>query len=993
MPLEPGSPPSVGILAVQAGLITQQQLMECIHLQGGEEKPLEAIIIEKGFATRDQLAAIVKLYDSAVRKDPKQGVTTDRPATRVRDRQTATRIRPAETAPAEPPGRASSGRIPAPALGSTPQRGTSVRMKSGSSTRMPAPSRGTGVRTKTAVRDNTKVRKEKRWAKIWLLGGLLALVPLALLGGLMVFDSKRPPPVLSGPPIELPAPPIEPPKKLESRTQLPHIMERDPLAGRWNEIVDHVNGARSADGYPSAVEQIEKLIRDAKGSKFEELFRKGHADLIRCINVRADEVYRFLADDVKRLCEAGKYGLAVQTWDWFPGILDIGHIYEKKIESDKQNTLAAGKKFYGDLKTKADGFFAGKKYEDAKLAMLQALEIGLKELADDAYKQINLITEAEDAAARKREEEDLKTFEELAKAEREAGQLIAALRGQFWQLVSERRFDTADVLIRKEKERGGDVGKDALLLAGVLKDIRAGFDVVAKALKAHVGETISLSILKGGKPSVRTIRLKDLSKGRIVFSVEGKDLDEAVTDLDASEFEKVAGTLAGEAQSWLKGIAALLADDFDRAHGEFGVAGDKGAALRAFIESSTAFLQKNAKHYKERAKAAMEAKEYERAVVEYSRLCSLPKERQQALRGRARAYYQLGNFVACVLDIEQLVLLDDLADEVLDLLAQTYERSSLIVKAIDIYEKARARKPKHAGVQAALMQLYMQIHEYAKARQVLTEATAVSPQMLGLKHLLDIAEASAFPGESFKAPWGRYDVMTNVSQEYAKEMAFFMDGVYKEYVKVFPYKKNETLRFHVKIFASEGEFQNYYTRVTGQPASGAYGKILAYYMPVTKELVGWNAKDIKETLQHEGLHQYIDYFVQNCPIWFNEGFASYFEKSTAEKAIFNENRHRTCKSAMSMKMLPSLKGLLMMSQAEWQRDEKAVFYYGHAWSFIYYLIKNGQKSLLDKYFEEVMAGKTQQQAFDAIFGPGKANLSELESKWRKAVFSDDYEPK
>jgi hypothetical protein len=164
-------------------------------------------------------------------------------------------------------------------------------------------------------------------------------------------------------------------------------------------------------------------------------------------------------------------------------------------------------------------------------------------------------------------------------------------------------------------------------------------------------------------------------------------------------------------------------------------------------------------------------------------------------------------------------------------------------------------------------------------------------------------------------------------------------------------------------------------------------------MPITKELVGWDAPDIKETLRHEGLHQFIDYFVNDCPIWFNEGFASYFEKSTADEAKFNKTRHDSCRVAMSMKMLPSLKDLLLMPAAKWQGDEKAVFYYGHAWSFIYYLIKSGQRSLLDKYFEEVMAGKTQRQVFDAIFGPGKANLSELESKWRKAVFNEDYDSK
>ena len=53
---------------------------------------------------------------------------------------------------------------------------------------------------------------------------------------------------------------------------------------------------------------------------------------------------------------------------------------------------------------------------------------------------------------------------------------------------------------------------------------------------------------------------------------------------------------------------------------------------------------------------------------------------------------------------------------------------------------------------------------------------------------------------------------------------------------------------------------------------------------------------------------------------------------------------------------------------------RGAMHYGTSWSAIYYFIKSGRKAMLDRYFEALMEGKNQQQAFDVVFGPGKANV-------------------
>ena len=333
-----------------------------------------------------------------------------------------------------------------------------------------------------------------------------------------------------------------------------------------------------------------------------------------------------------------------------------------------------------------------------------------------------------------------------------------------------------------------------------------------------------------------------------------------------------------------------------------------------------------------------------------------------------------------------------ISESTIELLNQAFKRSTLIVKAIQIYETANRRVPENAVILTNLVALYMQIHEYQKAKETLGRVEKLqggAQRLAGLVHVLGVALDPAFPGQTFKTQFGRYDVETNVSAEYANKMARFMDGVYRSYAKYFPYKKNETLRFHLKLFASEGEFFSYNKRLTGEDPRGPEGKILAYYMPVMKELVGWNSPGIESILQHEGLHQYLDYFIADCPIWFNEGYASFFETSTADEVRFNPGRHAGAKILLDRGELPGLKETFMMSGEVFRA--RGAWHYSTSWSAIYFFIKSGRKGLLDRYFEALMEGKDQQQAFDAIFGPGKANVEELDAKWRRAIFTGNYD--
>ncbi|HEU4339231.1 MAG TPA: DUF1570 domain-containing protein, partial [Planctomycetota bacterium] len=842
----------------------------------------------------------------------------------------------------------------------------------------------------------------------------IALVPLLGLAAYFAFKGKPAEPVVAAKtPDKLPESPnskdkdkepevkkVDPPKQDPKIVEIPRIRVtirklpgHSELVTKFNDAADKINSMRDPEQYKPVLDDLQKLVADAQGKDPYEDIRNAYSDVIRAIRERADQVFTWLSDEVASLKAAGRFGDALKAWEWFPGNLDPVGTYGRKIDAQRKSIRGEADAYFGKSMKEIETLVSAGKLEEAHLLLLRALEIGIDDLYAKAEKRMVELTKLVDDAVKRRTEEELAAFERTKDAEKEAAKAAALYQDQFWKFVSERKLDGAQAFLAKQKAGGTPEVQQAITgMERALMELRMAFGIVGTILQPQAGKTVSLAFLENGRQQNRSFLLKAVRDGQIVYAVEGRELTVPVADLHSSEIAKQA-TLGSEGdRDLLNGVARLLDGGFDEAHLHLGNVGERASGLVAFVEKSTAFLERNIPVMKERAARFVTEKQWERAIQEYTKLASLPKERQEALRARARAYYQVNNFMAAVSDIDSLFDMDDYADANLELLNQSFKRSALIDKAIRMYEKASAKKPESVQVLASLVALYMQIHDFAKAKETLGRAQKLKGggrELAGLAHLVDVALEPAFPGKTFRAQFGRYDLETNVSQEYATKMARFMDKVYQSYIKVFPYKKNETLRFHLKLFSTEGEFFSYYKRSTGADPSGPHGKILAYYMSLTKELVGWNADGIEETLQHEGLHQYFDYFIEDCPIWFNEGYASFFETSTADQVRFNDGRHNTAEWLRVQRELPSMKEIFMMSGDVFRA--KGAWHYGSSWSVVYWFVKSGRKKILDRYFEALMEGKTQQQAFDAIFGPGKEDIDDFDARWKKAVRTGNYD--
>ena len=82
----------------------------------------------------------------------------------------------------------------------------------------------------------------------------------------------------------------------------------------------------------------------------------------------------------------------------------------------------------------------------------------------------------------------------------------------------------------------------------------------------------------------------------------------------------------------------------------------------------------------------------------------------------------------------------------------------------------------------------------------------------------------------------------------------------------------------------------------------------------------------------------------------------------------------------------SLEELLVATPATFMAPGQAAINYAQAWSFCHFLgsSKKGRK-LLRGYFKEIRAGRSLQDAFDAVFG--RIDMGALEKDWEAYVFS------
>ena len=238
-----------------------------------------------------------------------------------------------------------------------------------------------------------------------------------------------------------------------------------------------------------------------------------------------------------------------------------------------------------------------------------------------------------------------------------------------------------------------------------------------------------------------------------------------------------------------------------------------------------------------------------------------------------------------------------------------------------------------------------------------------------------------------------------------KSCGKLMDTIARAYASVFPLSKDDQLVSRVYVFASHDDYLEFSESALGEDANGTAG----FYAPDTrvlvidaepdegqKELLSAYAKD---TMFHEGFHQYVRFFVPGIPTWLDEGLAEYFGpsrlvgKGELEVGVVNKKipdgttRYETILESIRIgrPLAPRpLKEFVADDDPKFVEGDRGEVNYAQAWSVVHFLLSNDKgKGLVTAFWKALRQGKDAKACFAETFA--RDDLDALEREWKKHV--------
>ncbi|MBI4575274.1 MAG: DUF1570 domain-containing protein [Planctomycetes bacterium] len=330
-------------------------------------------------------------------------------------------------------------------------------------------------------------------------------------------------------------------------------------------------------------------------------------------------------------------------------------------------------------------------------------------------------------------------------------------------------------------------------------------------------------------------------------------------------------------------------------------------------------------------------------------------------------------------------------------LADTYVHLGQPERAGPVYDRAVETAPDyvHGHENRAVFRLREGVLDGAleDARRVL-EAEPENATMVYVRDLVQRERDGEGWSETFTAETEHYVVRTSTDQAFADFIALRAELIHKLYTRIFPKVPGGTRKFPIVVHAGEAE----YHAAGGPPSAGGH------YEPLIRKLVLYRYPREEDTLlvlQHEGFHQFLHYYLDDAPQWFNEGVADFFGPS---RHVRTERRGEVVREGMEIRTNPwrleliqravtsgrvrRFRDLMLMSQAELYDREWAGIHYAQSWSIIYFLCEWQDRKyfpILKRYFQVLREGDGQEEAFAKSFG--KVDLEALEAEWRRCVLA------
>jgi tetratricopeptide (TPR) repeat protein len=301
-----------------------------------------------------------------------------------------------------------------------------------------------------------------------------------------------------------------------------------------------------------------------------------------------------------------------------------------------------------------------------------------------------------------------------------------------------------------------------------------------------------------------------------------------------------------------------------------------------------------------------------------------------------------------------------------DLVAQVRGRDA----ALEDLRRRVAEHPQMAWPHARLARLLLERGDFAGAQAAIEVAVEQAPYTETLDEVHGtLVKARAGPAwpEVYEYRTDGFVVRSDVDRRTCIEASSVLEtaaGYFARHLGATP-RGAEPAR--VYVFSGEAGYKAYLEDVTGVAPESTLG----VYSSALKQLLIWDAPDherVLRTVRHEGLHQYLDRLMDDCPRWLNEGLAEYW--AAADFTLSDPYQpNRDYVLLLTSVRLPwtPLKELVHADPLTFML--KAPVNYPESWALVHYLCHTTRekRALFDDLFARLCSGEPAREALDAAF--------------------------
>jgi len=355
----------------------------------------------------------------------------------------------------------------------------------------------------------------------------------------------------------------------------------------------------------------------------------------------------------------------------------------------------------------------------------------------------------------------------------------------------------------------------------------------------------------------------------------------------------------------------------------------------------------------------------------------------------ARANFELGRVKEGLTEVERI--LQAQPDFLLALLlrGRLYRRGGAHDQALAAFEEATQR---HEGDPLAYRTAVMSMLYAGRpdaAEKLIEEATrkgALNEELETLSEVLVKARSGPTWNQVFEYRSRNYEVLSDIDKKTCKLAADLLEEALTSYrVNLHWTSGEKTRRYRVYLFNGQAGFVEYCRNLEGFGGT-PHKRVAGLYTFLLKQLLIWHLPErdeMLETIRHEGFHQYLDRFMPDPPIWFNEGLAVYHQaaRKTTGGLKFGAVNKSYLKQ-LDEGGLPRIDDFLEQTIRQFQT--RGSIAYAEAWSFVH-MLRHGKPAYRSIFKAMVKALETEPglEVIDRLFP--QALRRELKADWKAYV--------